>query len=119
MLEQMVFITSLNGLVVSLIKRRAHSSWTFHCKHYPATMNPLNSVWGLMNRNTQIKSGEAVSTFPHKEDWFHRLHDTQTVWKETGHTTRPFIPVVDRGERVYRDSHQNNILEMAEEAQQS
>ena len=47
-----------------------------------------------------MKSGEAVATFPHNEDWFHTLHDTQTVWKQTGHTTRPFIPVVDRGERV-------------------
>ena len=66
----------------------------------PSHNEPLNSVCGLLNRNTQIKSGEAVATFPNNEDWFHTLHNTQTVWKQTGHTTRPFIPVVDRGESV-------------------
>ena len=68
MLQQMVFITSL--------KRRAHSSWTQALQtlsshneptqlcHY-AFITVLVQVCGLLNRTHKMKSGEAVSTFPH------------------------------------------------------
>ena len=67
MLQQMLFITSLNGLVVSLTKRRAHSFNSF-------------------NRNTQDEMGDclhihALTTV----DRFHTLHDTDRVKSEGTH----------------------------------
>ena len=72
-LQQMLFITSLNGLVVGITKRRAHScvSWTSPLQtlsshnestqlcHY-AFITVLVQICGLLNRTKKMKSGEAV-----------------------------------------------------------
>ena len=65
-------------------------------------------LWFVEQEHTKLRVGKLSPHSLTTEDWFHTLHDTQTVWKQTGHTTRPFIPVVDRGEWVYRDSHQKH-----------
>ena len=78
----------------------------YHIDIATASLHCTVHCTGLLNR-TQKMGRLSPHSFT-TEDWFHTLHDTQTVWKHTGHTTRPFIPVVDRGRRVYSDSHQKH-----------
>ena len=42
-------------------------------------------------------------------EWIHTVHDKQTGWKQKGQTNSLFIPIVDRGRRIYRDSHQKHL----------